>query len=81
MSGTRQPCGTNAAYVRHIAAGEETDQACKDAHAQYANDHRTAAAAGTVRRAALDLLASEYPARFREIYTGLVLGQPDGGAQ
>jgi hypothetical protein len=28
-----EPCGTAAAYKRHIRHGEKPDQACKDAHA------------------------------------------------
>lgn len=73
---TRKPplCGTNAAYVRHTVLGEEADQACKDAHAQYASDHKTAGAAAAVRRAALDQLAVEFPDRFREICADLVIG-------
>lgn len=30
-----QPCGTTAAYARHIRHGETPDQACKDAHAAW----------------------------------------------
>ena len=28
-----KPCGTNAAYQRHLRHGEVADQACLDAHA------------------------------------------------
>lgn len=34
-----EPCGTAAAYRRHVRRKEPTDQACKDAHAAYAREH------------------------------------------
>lgn len=69
------PCGTNAAYMRHVVAGEETDQPCKDAHAAYAASHKTADAAGRIRKAAMEKLAEEYPERFRDICAALVNGE------
>jgi len=30
-----QPCGTRAAYARHLRHGEEPDDACKAANARY----------------------------------------------
>lgn len=35
MAGELKPCGTNAAYVRHVKHGEPTCQPCRDAHAAY----------------------------------------------
>lgn len=34
-----EPCGTAAAYRRHVRRKEPSDQACKDAHAVYAREH------------------------------------------
>ncbi|MFD3614463.1 WhiB family transcriptional regulator [Streptomyces sp. NPDC058676] len=34
------PCGTRAAYQRHIRKGEPVDQACKDAHALGNREYR-----------------------------------------
>ena len=34
-----EPCGTAAAYRRHVRRKEPADQACKDAHAAYAREH------------------------------------------
>lgn len=39
-----QPCGTNAAYARHIKAHEDVDSACRAAH----NAYNAALAAGTL---------------------------------
>lgn len=75
MSKPLAPCGTNAAYMRHIVAGEETDRACKDAHAAYAASHKTAGAAGRIRKAAMEQLAEEHPDRFRDICAALVNGE------
>jgi hypothetical protein len=33
------PCGTNAAYVRHVRRNEPTCQPCRDAHAEYGREH------------------------------------------
>jgi hypothetical protein len=30
-----QPCGTNAAYIRHVRRREDTCQPCREAHAAY----------------------------------------------
>lgn len=35
-----EPCGTNAAYCRHVSRGEPIDQACRDARHLYELAHR-----------------------------------------
>jgi len=35
MARELKPCGTNAAYARHVEAGEQPCEACKEAHAAY----------------------------------------------
>lgn len=35
MTRQLQPCGTNAAYQRHVKAGEPADDACLTAHGEY----------------------------------------------
>lgn len=35
-----QPCGTHAAYRRHLKAGEEPCRPCKDANAEYHRNRR-----------------------------------------
>jgi hypothetical protein len=35
-----QPCGTLAAYRRHLRRGEATCQPCKDANAEYGRNQR-----------------------------------------
>ncbi len=39
-----KPCGTYAAYKRHVRAGEKPDQACRNAHAAETAQRRRAAA-------------------------------------
>ena len=46
MSRELKPCGTNAAYARHLANGEEACDACKKAHSLYEGQRQT----GTLRR-------------------------------
>ena len=53
-----QPCGTRAAYMRHIKAGEEPDQACREANADYGGRRMRA------RQAAYTRLAAIYPDDF-----------------
>lgn len=45
------PCGTAAAYLRHLRKGEPTDDACRKAHAEAARKGRAVRAA-TMRKAA-----------------------------
>jgi hypothetical protein len=40
MARQLKPHGTNAAYQRHIKAGEDPCEACRSAHAVYSRDHR-----------------------------------------
>jgi hypothetical protein len=35
-----QPCGTEAAYARHLKYGEPTDEACRKAHRAHKNKNR-----------------------------------------
>lgn len=37
---TLKPCGTEAAYVRHLRRGERPCQACRDAHSRGIQDRR-----------------------------------------
>lgn len=39
MARELEPCGTNAAYIRHVRRKEPTCQACRDAHAAYNREH------------------------------------------
>lgn len=56
-----KPCGTPAAYMRHMAHGEPVDEACRIAVLDY-NKPKS-----RVRYRALAVLALEYPERFAEI--------------
>lgn len=73
------PCGTYAAYVRHIQKGEQPDEACRLANSRYKREYRASRpdvrareqAAVRARNRALELLAREYPARFLQIMDDL----------
>jgi hypothetical protein len=53
-----EPCGTAAAYRRHVRRKEPTDQACKDAHAAEERwRQRGLAVAAVLRRAHADVKA------------------------
>ena len=75
MSRALKPCGTDAAYARHLRHGEQACDPCLEANrvaslarrhgnAAYMERHRQRSAAHS--RAARRLMA-EYPARFREL--------------
>ena len=40
MSRPKAPCGTDAAYRRHLKHGESVDDACRDAHAEAGRESR-----------------------------------------
>lgn len=74
-----KPCGTNAAYVRHIKAGEKPCDPCRIAHNTYARSWTSTAPAAarkkakdarksTARWAAFRRLAKRYPDEFEELY-------------
>lgn len=66
---TTVPCGTNAAYWRHIRRHETVCPACTTAHAQY---QRARSGVDTrhlrIRRRAEARLAAEYPDRYEQLY-------------
>lgn len=67
MPADLQPCGTHAAYARHIRAGEPACQKCLTANnAEFADDRRVYSRA---RSRAMRLLQGEHRDRFRELYT------------
>lgn len=63
---TLQPCGTNAAYQRHIDRGEATCEPCRKAHNERPSQARGRriynAAAGIARRALREAHPDEYRA-------------------
>lgn len=67
------PCGTNAAYARHIVRGETIDQACRDAHRAYRRnrDHARAAVARRIREAreaAVEALIHRHQREYADLY-------------
>ena len=55
MGKSKAPCGTDAAYRRHLRDGVDPDEACKDAHAASRRASRRSPAASPVRPATPDL--------------------------
>ena len=58
MTADLQPCGTHAAYQRHVRAKEDACDACSAENAVYVKVRRDA------RQAALRLLAKRHPVEF-----------------
>ena len=58
MTADLQPCGTHAAYQRHVRAKEKPCDACSAENAVYVKVRRDA------RQAALRLLAKRHPVEF-----------------
>lgn len=52
MARPKAPCGTDAAYRRHLRNGEAVDDACRDAHASAGRESRRSPASGVVFAAA-----------------------------
>lgn len=75
MARELRPCGTEAAYQRHLRHGEEPCEACDRAHAAYVraayhdNPARRAAkiAYSSARQRAMRRLAQRHHAEFRAI--------------
>jgi hypothetical protein len=67
---TLLPCGTHAAYRRHIRRGEPVDGACTEARRKYQRDNgrRPSPATQAARAAALEVLAHRHPEEFRRLY-------------
>lgn len=57
-----EQCGTNRAYNRHVARGEQPDAACRAAHTAYN------AARQAIQQRAYARLAKEFRKRYRELY-------------
>lgn len=49
MGKPRSPCGTDAAYRRHLRDGVDPDEACKDAHAESRRASRRSPAASPLK--------------------------------
>lgn len=69
-----QPCGTYAAYQRHLRKGEETCDACRQANTVQARTLRTDPAIkseqnarSAARSRAAWRLTREYPERYRQL--------------
>ena len=61
MTADLQPCGSHAAYQRHVRAKEKPCDACSAVNAVYVKVRRD------VRQAALRLLAERHPAEFASL--------------
>lgn len=70
------PCGTYAAYQRHVKRGEVPDAECREANREYkrqwrANNPARTAGQGKKNNAmsrALWRLAREFPTRYQQLY-------------
>lgn len=62
MAKVLEPCGTNAAYIRHVRRKEDACVPCREAHGRYN------AARSMARQRALIRLSHEYPFLFRDLY-------------
>jgi len=67
-------CGTEQRYRQHIARGEDTDEACRKAHAEYGRQYARSAQrranmarAQRVRRRAMLALTEEFPQDFARL--------------
>lgn len=73
---SRQPCGTTAAYRRHIRHGETPDAECRSAWAAYNQQQwkgnpitrAKVRRRGQARRNALERLKALHPTQFRALY-------------
>lgn len=63
----RKPCGTKQAYQQHLAAGEEPDEACKRANADYTQDYNRRTGNSTARGRAHRKLAKQYPDEYTSV--------------
>lgn len=85
MSRTPAPCGTNAAYARHIVRREPVDQACRDAHNAYGRDrNRTGRARRKrARQAAVEALQHRHAEEYAALYAAALREEYDlaGGAR
>lgn len=71
-----QPCGTAAAYTRHLRRSEEPCDACREANSSKSKERRSdkdhareVTQRNGARIKALWRLAKEYPERYRELST------------
>ena len=75
-------CGTYAGAMRHTRLREPLCDGCRKAQREYMRDFRARRGPGhdrwwnKTRSAALELLAEEYPARFRELLAEVRKGGP-----
>ncbi len=72
-----QPCGTYAAYQRHIKRGEESCADCRAANSEYVKQHRALSPGAReknlhrmgARGRALTRLRAMHPGEYRALYT------------